>query len=623
MDLKAYLEKNVSADFELSEWIDRLIRAKAARNGWDAACEICDRIQANDIPILDKDNALKDFTDRYYSDNWIMKSCQWLISYLMGSDITIDLKGIGGADDMYPDREPLEMEVNYANAEFELLRKCYRVISDRVWRGYGVSYMQWNNKRINAIWQTGQPEFRAYDAKRYWVDYNSGEPGWSDRNFEFLLEQYPVKTAKKLFPEHAKIISETYANETNGDKTYKHDMFDVYLCQFKELMTYDVVDVVYSEDTDGKIFKRREQVYVEDIREYLERHQNSELPENIFIGEPYQVESWEWFQFMFSFDLNLRLTEIEHIGKRDHIQVFWGLPSGIDNYPRSWAYFLKDLQDIKAIVMTLAAVQACKNGREIPLIKENAMKNVQNFLENYDSLGAYGIVNEEWSLMHPNEKAVDTIAFRTDPQVTMLLNSLITDAIKTSTGSIDTARGEAQYSGMSGVMTAQLQAAATIYTKQDEIMYRQYLRDMYELLLQFMGEYRTYEHYLEGVNEFGERETMLMNAGGIVSWNWERYYCQPVLENNPEMVKQIRENRAVQLNSAGKLSTVDMLRELGYANAEKMWSNALNEAQILQAATFLQQNPQVLEAILSGVGDLTGSDRQNNKSNSKGNLEGA
>ncbi len=272
-----------------------------------------------------------------------------------------------------------------------------------------------------------------------------------------------------------------------------------------------------------------------------------------------------------------------------------------DLYPTNWTYILADLLDIKTVAMTLAAVQAIKNGNPMPMVEQGAIRNMQEFKEQRNSLDYVAEISAEWRAEHPNEKPISFAEGRYDANVMMMLNNYITEAIKSSTGSVDSARGEAQYSGQSGVQTAQLQSAAAIYTKQDELSFKDYLKQVTELLLQYIGEYRTYEHRLNGINDQGEDETMTINEDNVSTWNWEEYYTVPMVENTPETLKQLKRQEAIQLKTSGAISNLDMLRMLDYPNAMQLEQNRINENQVLQLAKFLSENPDIANSMLSGT----------------------
>jgi len=600
MELSVYLEKKEQRRHEITTWQQRLFFAQEARAPWDEAFEICKRIRCNEIPIYKKDSEIAEFTDQYYRDNWILKANLWKESYVQSADIVVEVKAKASFDPVDDSREFLEMEVNYVMDEFDIVRAGVDVISDQIWYGYGVSYMGWNNMRMDKQWKTGKPEFRYLDCRSYWVDESSNERGWTNRRWEFAKFQIDVEDAREMFPEYDKKISDIMSDPGMGDAPDRKECFDLFLCQYRKFVRIDVIDVNYK--IEGNI--KTEQVYWKDVDEYLANLQDGEeLPDNVYLSDKYTIEKECWFQFFFHPQIDGYLSPIEYIGSRDHFQFMWGLKHPSDIYPRSWTYYLADLVDISTVAMTLVAVQAIKNGNPTPFVEGGAILDMEEFKTNRNSLDYTAIVDPVWREEHGDMKPVSYSEGRYDANVSAMLYQLISNAVKTSTGAIDTARGETK-SGVSGVANAQFQSAAAIYTKQDELCYKDYLKQITELLLQFVGEYRTYEHKLQGVGMGGQPEVKTINEDDIVLWDWEQYYTVPLIENNPEMVKQLRRDEAKQLRAGGEISRIDMFDMLDYPNGSQLNDNKLQEDGILQVVQILMANPDMMQAVLSGVGSL-------------------
>lgn len=588
------LERN-----KLENWIDRLNNAIAGRQEWDKQVEVCDKIRANKIPIMDSGSDLADFTDKFYKDNWILNANLWKLSHILASEITVDVKSRGTADNDDPNREYLEMEVNYTMDEFDMIRETPDVISDWVWYGYGVSYMPWNHMKVDRNWRTGVPELQYHPAKAFWVDESANHYGWKNKRWVFAKFGLDIDDAKEMYPKHKEKIIEIMSNQMHGDADGKKDIFDVYLCQYKSAIRLEMVDVTWTDM--GQEFV--EQVYYKEIEDFLMNvDPNRQLPDNIIIGDKYMVEKECWFQFFFSPDIMEMLTEIEYIGGNNFFQILWGLKTGDALYPTNWTYLLSDLLDIKTVAMTLAAIHAIKSGNPMPMVEQGAIRNMQEFKELKNSLDYVAEISAEWREQNPGQAPITFAEGRFDPNTMMMLNNYITEAIKSSTGNVDSTRGVQEYAGQSGVQTAALQSAAAIYTKQDEFAFKGYLKQLTELLLQHIGENRIYEHQLVGINDFGQDETMTINEGDVATWQWEEYYTIPLVENTPEAIKQLKRQEAIQLRQGGSISNLDMLRMLDYPNAMQLEQNRIQENQMMQLAQFLMENPDVFHAIMSGVG---------------------
>jgi hypothetical protein len=604
MELKQYLEdrERKSPRNDINGWVDKLNDAVSARKEWDKEFETCSKIRANNIPIDWENSDLSDFTDKPYKDNWVIKANNWKESYLLAADIIVQLRSRAGADEDDPNREYLEMEVNYTMDEFDMVAATGDVISDWIWYGYGVSYLNWNTMRAGKKWKSGTPEFQYIPCQAYWVDSAANQAGWKNRRWEFAKFQIDVEDAKELFPDYADDIFEENGNVTRGDAVNRKEIFDLWLCQYKRTVRLKVVDVSYT--LSGKEFN--EQVYYKDVEEYLAGvPEGKELPDNIYLSEPYTIEKDCWFQFFFSYDLNKQMSDIDYIGSTDYFQILWSLRAGSTNiYPTSWTMLSANPLDIATFSMTLLAAQAVKNGNPMPIVQQGAIKDMDDFIDNRNSLDYVAMIDADWAMQHPGEKPITFAEGRIDANLAVLFQNLTKDLIKSNLGAVDSARGVSDYSGQSGVQTAQLQSAAAIYTKHDELSYKAYMKQICELLLQFIGEFRTYEHSLPGIGEDGMSETVKINEGNIPTWDWTEYYCVPMVENNPEAIRQLRRQEAIQLRQGQSISNLDMLKMLEYPNAERLEQNRINENEMLKVANFLAANPEILNAIMSGTGEV-------------------
>ena len=201
-----------------------------------------------------------------------------------------------------------------------------------------------------------------------------------------------------------------------------------------------------------------------------------------------------------------------------------------------------------------------------------------------------------------------------NPQVISFFNQLIKEDMQQISGGTDSLMGQPQYSNMSAAQTGMLQAAGATYTKRDDVGYTNYLESVYTCGMIQIAEYKTFEHNIKGVDEAGNSTTITANPGGISDWDWRRYHVVPHIQNNPEAIKQLREQRAMNLKGMGAMSLRRMLAELGYANAEQIAQEVESENQVLAIAKMLSENPQMLQAFEEQI--------TNGASNAPGNSPG-
>lgn len=578
------LESRERSSLDIAKWDERLSNAQTSRTGWDSDAETCRKIRDNELPTRGNIKNAEGFTDKFYVDNWIYKSCFWKASLLMGYDTYFDLKSID-ANPYDLNRDLLEAELNFAADRIDFMRKLPDTVLDWQYFGVGVNYLQWNKRAIDNAWQTGRPESRYFDPRNIWIDDGTEQPDWSDMRYLFALSLLDVEEAKMRFPKHADqidgYVNEYKANHISGDV----EKIDLYLVQYRKKFIVKKVSIYNSATKEMSVYP------IEDVEKlYIE---GGNLPETMEIGDTFETEDDLWFQFFYSKSLGTNLSEPEYLGKRCSFNFLLGCRIDKDIYPRGIVWYLKDLQEISVILMTLLTIQAVKLNKATPYIEEGALTDENDFIDNRSSLNFVGQISSLWRQEHPGQDPIfwDRPDFRADIPIT--LNSMITESIKTASGAIDSARGEAQYSGQSGVQTAQLQAAASIFTKLDEIRWHDFLRNSGEKLKDDIANYKTHEHILFGLQEEGT----IVNPNNIPQFNPDNYYCVPYVDTTPEIMKQMKADRAIQLNQAGKMSTVDMLTELNVPNPVQTYERAMAENQILQTVQLLQENPELMDAI--------------------------
>lgn len=608
MTLKELLEKEEQAGLDKEVWSQRFLAAKAARSAWDTDYEKAAAILSNKVATSGGPNSLDMFTDKMFHTNWLLKLCIWLESYIMSADVYGDLKSHTGSDDVYPDRLLLEMELNRLLARFEMVRDwCTNVVPARIRYGYGVSYLGWNSTRRDQYWRNGKPNFVTLDPRRVWPDASAGGINFKDRRWVFAKIEVSVDEGKMLFPEFADKITESPGNSQEGDPDNRKDRFDYYLCQYHTLKTMRMIDVeVY---LNGK--SEIHQVPLSQVQDFVEANPGAKLPDNMRIieeGDPdnpgYDAEFPAVFQFKYSYDLSEILSPVEYVGDVDQFQFWCYHKIDSDIYPRGTAYMLQDEQTIKSILLTKAAVEVIKNGRKTPIAKEGAIKNLDDYIKNHNALDYVAIIDAEWYESHRGDIPIDFIDNKFDPQITAFLNALLKEEMQQLTGGTDSMMGQAQYAGMSAAQTGLLQASGATYTKSDELSYRDYCKDVMECAVRQICDYITYQHTIDGIDQAGQAQTMTVNLGGKVDWDWERYFVEPIIENSPETIKQLKKQEAMQLNSMGAMGPVRMLYELGYNDAERIVAEADERNGILALIKRMQERPELkekLDAILTAA----------------------
>lgn len=603
-------EKLVSQEtVDIVEWKDRLIRARNARASWDADYERASKILANDVSDFGySKNNLSSFTDKFFHTNWLLKLCIFMEGYISSADVMADIKSHNGSDDISPDRMLLEMELNNAASKFEIVDKWIEgVVPSRCRFGYGVNISGWDTMNRDPYWRNGKPDFQTLDPRRAWVDESANEINFQNRRWVFIRMLISVDDAKLMFPDHADEIVESRPNSDYGDPDNMKGMYGFFLCQYNKKVQHRMVDI---EITEEQIVNRK-QVLLEEVQDLLaQREANGilNMPENVRVlsdmddndGEPgYEARFSAAFQFYFSDDDNIQLSDVEYIGDIDQVQ-FWTyhrIPNDI--YPRGISYMLKDEQALKTIMLTKAAIEVIKDGRQVPLVREGAIRDIADYKQNHNSMNYVAEISNEWTMTHPGVKPIEFTDIHFNPAIIQFMNTLLQNEMQELTGGTDSMMGQAQYSGMSAAQTGLLQSSGATYTETDKLSYRKYARSVFECYMRQIAEYLTYEHTIDGASADGKSQTVTVNQFGINNYDWQKYYIEPVIENNPEAIKQLKKQEAMQLKGMGSMGTVRMLTELGYSNAEQIVEEAQSEQGILEVVQKLQENPELIQLIMN------------------------
>lgn len=444
-------------------WDERISKAQSARYRWDSAAVECRKIRDNELPARGQVTGAEGFTGKFYVDNWLYKAKDFRVSKMASYDVFLDLKSEDN-NPYDPNKQLLEMTINFTADKFRYHELILPILDDWQVFGYGVIYQQWNTRKITNFWKTGSPEFRRVDPRDFWIDEGADQT-WETARWFFALNRMDVDMAKMLFPDKADKIMATNSDmdsklhyPSNGDT----NQIDVMLVQYKELYIVEKIETFDTVTQESKFYLKSE------LDEYLES--GGEIPDTIEIRDTFEIEEYAWFQFYYAPQLSLALDEPKYVGTIPSFQYVLGCTNDNDPYPRSIIWYLKDLQEISVILMTLLVIQSIKLNKATPYIEEGALEDEDDFMENRDKLDFVGRISEEW-----RQKVGYGISpitwerpeFRAD--IPIQLQSMIMESIKTATGAIDSARGEASYSGQSGIQTAQLQQASSMLTKIDDI----------------------------------------------------------------------------------------------------------------------------------------------------------
>jgi hypothetical protein len=292
------------------------------------------------------------------------------------------------------------------------------------------------------------------------------------------------------------------------------------------------------------------------------------------------------------------LTQPEHVGDIDSYAVMHSYHIPNDIYPVSIVYLVAHLVDIKAILLTKAVLDVVSNGTPITVMEEGAILNEKDFKDNINSLTPFAVLSQEYLLAcqaqgrQPNP--LQFITRQVDGSLNVALANMLDRYIEEMNGNVGAAKGVPDYSNMSGVQTSALQSAAMILTKTEELAYQDFAKKLGEILIRYVVDFRDYEHTIPSA----EGRVEVVNQGGVTTWDYDNYYIEPIVMNNPTAIEQLKEQQYQQWASAGWIHPVDAMEKAGENRAGEMYDRALEHNNLLVVKNAMEQRPEIAEAIM-------------------------
>jgi hypothetical protein len=412
-----------------------------------------------------------------------------------------------------------------------------------------------------------------------------------------------MEEAKMIFPEYADKFSDLVVDTSKGDDPETKGKAEIYLVQYKKIKQYNVVEVSYDKNIEGQVAKQAKLVSTEELDDMTKQYEDEqgniqdEAMNEITQSAPMEIEKEEWFQFYMSKQLACILSAPEHIGDIDHYSVMLGYLVSSSIYPVSIVYLTAHLVNAKTIALTKAMYDVIANGNKITVLEEDAIQNITDFKNNINSLTPYAVISKKY-LKECREQGIqpDPIKFidrRVDAGLNVALSEMIDKYIEEMNSSGNTARGIPDYAGQSGVATSQLQSAAMILTKTEELAYSDFIKKLGEILLRDVVDFMDYEFTIPYINN----STQTINPDNVVVWDYENYYVVPIIQNDPEAVEQLMKNFYQQWGDKGWLQPTDVMEKMGEGDAENLYKKSphYNNIGVIQEA---MQDPRIADGIM-------------------------
>ncbi|HNX37634.1 MAG TPA: hypothetical protein PL124_10130 [Candidatus Cloacimonadota bacterium] len=593
--------------FNTDHWTMLFNQAKAYRmlTGWDQKAEDALRIRKNDLPLRDI-AAAPGWKGIFYVDNWLYKGIKWLVSMQTGASLSIDLKGFGGT--ATPNQDLLEMEMNFANDQFNFQDTVEDCLYERYYPGFGVARGIWNTRDIRPQYLTGTPSLEYISPMNIYFDPATRKRDKSDARHIFHLEYYDLAEMRRRYPKYAHLIPET----EDPKRMEATGLTRVLTVQYKKTITVDKVYIQDRESGASQDFLASEwQEYIEmvaddpaTVQQYNEENPGVSyedwivaggfLPEKVIMSGPLESEEKAVFQAIYLIESGVILSQPQYVGKDYTYFILIGNHEPDSAYPVGLATQMAGMLELSIITMTVMALQAIKMHKNEKLIQKGALVNEKEYIEKGYQIGMNPIVDEDWQSKHRGVKAVENIPTPDFPTALTVLNQHLVNAQQTFTGAVDVNMGQSP-TGDSGVKVAQLQMASRVYQREDLEGLRRFITQIMEWLKNQICQFRNYPHQIEGIDE--SNASAILNVATDVAnrLNGDNYYVEITLQENQEVVKQIEQEIATTMFDKGLMSPLDYLREMDRPNPERQLANAQEASGDRAILEAVQANPEILQ----------------------------
>lgn len=620
-----YAEKQQDLEqsrFDLIYWKKQFENAKAYRMtcGWEDAAIAGNRIRRNDLPLNGME-AAPEWKGKFFKDNWLWKSIKWLVSLQTGSAISPEVKGYDYMESASKDL--LEQEIILAGDRFNLLDESEDCLYDRYYNGFGVVRMNWNTKRLEPMYQTGVPSIEYVSPMNIFFDPASRTKSKRDMRFMFHVEKWDMHELKRKYPRYAKQIEAA----ENLERPHATELVDVVILQYRKNIE---IEKVFIEDQDTGICK---EFLLEEWDEFIEKawadpaneaaweQSNSQMsykewiasgafmPEKVVVKGSFDSEEPAVFQAIFIDQLNIVLSAPQYVGTSYSYSFLVGYHDPDCAYPFGLAYYMADMVEASVIITTILMITAVKMHKNEKIIQDGALINQEQYTKEGYKLGVNPIVDEAWQREHPGTKAVENVPLPDFPHALTILNDIVVNAQKTTSGAIDSAIGLSSYSGESGVKVAQLQMASRIYQKEEFDGFRRFLKTQFEWLKEQIILHRNYPHVIPGLMNDNTKGMVEVATNLSNRLDADKFYVNVTIQENQEILKQIERESMDMLNQRGYVSGLDLMDSLDIPNAERKLENAQEERGQREILEVLQANPELMQVIQNYIAQIQGQEQ--------------
>jgi hypothetical protein len=618
MKYTQYLEDKEKV--EIVDIKEKLSEDQTARDDWDSQAEDGWRIRNNQLPLGESTEELKNNKGFWFIDNWVNKSFKWVNSYFTGADVYAEVESESGI--IEPNMELVENTVNYAKDKDGFTNKVSAAYFDVLYTGIGAIRTLFNHFKINSFWKTGTPEIEQIDSRNVW--FKCTDSNLTNVVRTFHGEAMDTEDARRMIAMYDPITAEKLKDDTSasahGRFTNVKKQVVVYTYCYKKTVRVEkreliitLTDYETKETTEERMF-----VFEEEYQDVIDLF-DDKIKENIAVA-PKTIKTDEdlWFQTLFIPSQNIiikqptmidgeeRFKDIVYVGNKNPLHLIGGEPEDGSSYPFGQAYYLKDVLDLSIIIMTTMSKQIGEMNRPTPEVFADALVDYNDFMNNHGKTGY--VVEKDPDFFRENKhiNPTEVVHYNMPPinaQLFTLIQSHITELIKTHTGAVDSARGEMQYSGQSGVLSRQLQMASQTYLESDKNKYEGFLNSILDWLMCSLVEFRQFPHKIQGNGQDLTPTARDVNTNIHNTLKSDSYKIRANMQPNPEIIKQTEKQIAIELAGSGKLSTRTLLKiiDLSSVNVDREMQQIAKEQGSEQIIELIDKYPEIQGQIMQMV----------------------
>jgi len=600
------IHERVKNSFDLEYWHKKYLDAVSHRRGtWDEQAEWAFRVRENEIP--EKRQHLPnedDYSGRFYKDNIIYKHIKWMVSDNTGSLVHFDLKNILSIRDA--NTEILESKLNQVCAVLDLPRQTASALYDGLYTGMGYVRRWWDKKAITLANKTGQARITHVPCMKIFIDHTTHSDDKSDMKYIFHLEKFYWKYLAKKYPKLAKKFKEKQDNKGLIELvTVQFRVDEVVKCV--TVSEHGAESLETGENPPLPPFEKGGDVLKEwimpldDWTKYI--NSGADVPEGIEVDFPYDVSKTFWYEAVFFPDLEEVISKPEYVGEFCSYHIFSYAPRKNNAYDVGLAHYMKDMQDINVVLLTVLVLSAYRHAKQKEIIYPGMLLNANEYIEHGHKIGVHALGDHEAKAENPNTKPVELIPKGEFAQELMVMNALLTESQKNISGVSDTVVGDIGFAGESGVSVAQRQTAGKVYHMEEKVKFQQFLCGIARALSFDFAEYCDKPMLVEWLDENNQHTQVSVNDPHVNDLRFEpelvSISCQ--ITENVELVKQMQQEREMILHEKGLLSGHTLLETFGISNPGRELEKALQEKGILDLVRALEEHPELREQVEQAV----------------------